>query len=83
MPLNIKDRETHEMARQLAAQRGVSLTQAVRGALEEALDRQAMLATERARAIDSIVDRASGLPVLDSRNADEILGYDERTGLPR
>lgn len=82
MPLNIKDDETHEMAKRLAARRGVSITRAVKDALGEALGKREREAAERVRVLNEIVDRTSRLPVLDNRSSDEILGYDERTGLP-
>jgi len=82
MPLTIKNPEVDRPARELATLTGETLTQAVRTALAERLDR-----LERAErpwgdaAIQAILDRCAGLPVLDTRSADEILGYDEN-GLP-
>lgn len=40
MSLNIKDRETHELVRELAELKGTSLTGAVRDAVRDALDRE-------------------------------------------
>lgn len=42
MSLNIKNPETHRMAKELAQRRAVSVTQAVTDALREALDREPM-----------------------------------------
>ena len=72
------------MAREIAAKTGESLTGAIQKALQERLDR---LRRERRSQILSsqlqeILRRVDQLPVLDSRSADEILGYDEH-GLPR
>jgi antitoxin VapB len=39
MPLNVKDEEAHSLARDLARETGESLTQAVKQALRERLDR--------------------------------------------
>jgi antitoxin VapB len=79
--LNIKDGEVHRLASELARRTGESITTAVRVALQERLahelkrnqtsDRRA---EERVRAA---MARIAQLPVLDSRPADEILGYNE------
>ena len=84
MALSIKDRETDRLARELAAEAGESITQAVTTALKERLvrlhrkQRWRRLADE----LDEIAKRCAALPVLDQRTPQEILGYDER-GLPR
>jgi antitoxin VapB len=84
MALNIRNRDTEQLAAALAALTGETKTEAVRRALEERLER-----TRRTRGhkrlvdeINEIADHCSSLPVLDARSADEILGYDE-IGLPR
>lgn len=84
MALNIKDKNTHELARQLARRRGTTLTKAVTQALSEALDRSAPAAAEalpKFERLQEISRRAAKLPVLDQRPAEEILGFDE-SGLP-
>ena len=83
MPISIKDPETDRLARALAAATGESLTEAIRRALQDRLDRE----TRRSRAgigaeIRRIQERLSRLPVLDPRSAEEIVGYDDH-GLPR
>jgi antitoxin VapB len=40
MSLNIKDRETHELVKELAALRGTSLTGAVKDAVRDELERE-------------------------------------------
>jgi antitoxin VapB len=81
--LSIKDPEADRLARELAARTGETLTEAVVVALRERLARE----TGRTRSIPlreelaAIRRRCAGLPVLDTRSADEILGYDEH-GLP-
>jgi len=83
MALNIHNPETERLAAELAGQTGESKTEAVTRALRERLAR---VRRERhgcalADELESIAAHCAGLPVLDSRAPDEILGYDER-GLP-
>lgn len=83
MALSIKHPEADQLARELAARTGESLTEAVVVALRERLARQ----TGRARVVPlreelaAIRHRCASLPVLDERTSEQILGYDER-GLP-
>ena len=85
MPLNIKDERTHEAARELARLRGTTITEAVAGAVREALarEREIPLAREAAdaAALDAIALSCASLPLRDSRSAEQILGYDDK-GLP-
>lgn len=83
MALSIKSLETERLAREIAAKTGESLTGAIQKALEERLER---LRNQRqtqilASQLQEILRRVDQLPVLDSRPADEILGYDEH-GIP-
>jgi len=83
MPISIKDPETDRLARALAAATGESLTEAIRRALKDRLDRE----THRSRVgigveVRRIQERLARLPVLDRRSADEIVGYDDH-GVPR
>jgi antitoxin VapB len=84
MAISIKSIETERLAREIAAKTGESLTSAIQKALEERLERlkqqrrSQILLTQ----LEEILRRVDQLPVLDSRSADEILGYDEH-GLPR
>ena len=84
MALSIKDPETERLARALAERTGESLTIATRRALEERLRRMGTDAHKAALLEDLAASRRRwrALPVLDSRSADEIIGYDEN-GLPR
>ncbi|MCK4513813.1 MAG: type II toxin-antitoxin system VapB family antitoxin [Spirochaetaceae bacterium] len=86
MPLNIKDPRTHQAARELAELTGTSITAAVSRAVAEALDREhAATKTDvelLVKALDDIGVHCAGLPLLDQRPADEILGYDI-SGLPQ
>jgi antitoxin VapB len=84
MPLSIKSLETERLVREIAARTGESLTGAIQAALEERLER--LNREQRSRnlmsQLEEILHRVDRLPVLDSRTADEIVGYDEH-GLPR
>ena len=83
MALNIKDPATERSVRNLAAATGEGITAAVRRAAEERLARVANIRGQgRLRAeLLAIGAHCAALPDLDSRTADEILGYDEQ-GLP-
>lgn len=84
MALNIKDTVTDDLARQLAAETGESITMAIRIALEERLAR--IRARKRSNVgtdeLVAIIARGRARPTVDNRPADEILGYDDH-GLPR
>lgn len=84
MALSIRNSRADKLARQVAAESGESLTEAIIHALEERLQRLKgrRRAAEVAEEIMNISRRCRALPDIDPRNADEILGYDE-TGLPR
>ena len=82
MGLNIKSGEVYELAREVAARTGSNLTQAIRVALEEKLerlnrsvDREAVL-----RRVDEIVKRSGPTAAGMSSDHDDL--YDE-LGLPR
>jgi antitoxin VapB len=78
MALNIKNPEVELLARQVASQAHESLTEAVRHALEERLERLKgrRSAPDLLEELMGISRRCSELPDLDSRDADDILGYD-------
>ncbi len=84
MPLNIKDDETHELARKLADLTGETMTKAVKTAIKERLarceksDRRKGIADK----LNRLAEYYSSLPVYDDRTPDEIIGYDE-FGLPK
>lgn len=80
MALSIKNDRADELARELAALTGESLTDAVVQSLEERLMRE-RAQRRRHRSLDDLVAQFALLPVLDHRSADEIIGYDEN-GLP-
>ena len=84
MALNIRNRETEELAGTLAALTGETKTEAVKRALSDRLVRVRRERVRRSLAddLDAIALHCAHLPVLDPRSAEEILGYDEH-GLPR
>ncbi len=82
MALSIKDGETDRLARTLAAATGETLTEAIRRALRERLERQTLRSRGRIGAeIRGIQERLARLPVQDERSPEQILGYDDH-GLP-
>ena len=83
MALNIKDPATERSVRELAATTGEGVTAAVRQAVEERLQR-----VRRDRGGRSVADEllaigahCAALPDIDTRSADEIIGYDQH-GVP-
>lgn len=84
MPLNIKNDAVDRLARELAEITGESITESIRIALEERLRRQRgrIAPLDLKAELASIRKRCSRLPVLDDREPDVILGYDEH-GVPR
>ena len=84
MATSIKSIETEQLAREIAAKTGESLTGAIQKALEERLERLKNNRRSQALAaqLDDILRRVDEMPDLDSRTPDEIIGYDE-DGLPR
>lgn len=83
MPLSIKNPHTERLARELAAETGESITDAVEAALVERLERVRHRRRDTAVRveIDHIVKRVGKLRVRDTRPHDEIVGYDD-AGLP-
>jgi antitoxin VapB len=86
MGLSIKNTEVERMIRELAARRGVPMTEALRQLLAEEAERQ-RAARDAAReakraAILELVRRSSTRPRLTDLSDEEIIGYDEH-GLPR
>lgn len=89
MGMNIKDERVHAMAKELAARRGTTVTDAVRQALKAALERQPSLAVAdtieaRKAAIREICARVSARPEWQGRTSKELQDelYDEH-GLPK
>jgi len=83
--LTIKDPEAHAMAAELARRTGKSLTQVVKDALRERLNREKRPKAERERLLQLTRETSASItsmPMRDPRSPDEIIGYDE-FGVPR
>ena len=83
MQLNIKDANTHALAKRLANLTGESMAKAVKRAIQERLAQVEKMrgGTPLADELDRIALYCSRLPRRDERSGDEIFGYDE-SGLP-
>jgi hypothetical protein len=80
--MNIRSAKVDELVQRLARLTGEDVETAVERAIEERLSRvEPPLPLDRRAAMNSFFEKASHLRVLDSRPADEIMGYD-RFGLP-
>jgi antitoxin VapB len=80
MDISIKNAKAEKLARQVAAETRESLTEAVIHSLEERLERLKgrRSAPDLAETLIAISRRCNSLPDLDTRDAEEILGYDEK-----
>lgn len=80
--LNIKNPETHRLARELARRRGESLTAAVTRALREQLKREA--AESPTASVADILALAEALDLQPAATGEDPVAflYDETTGLP-
>lgn len=85
MAISIKNDRAEQLARQVAATAGESLTDAVIRSLEERLERLKgrRSAPDLVETLMAISRRCSSLPDVDTRSADEILGYDEKGAFRR
>ena len=83
MQLNIKDADTHALAKRLASLTGESMAKAVKRAIQEKLAQVEKIrgGTPLADELDRIALYCARLPRRDERSGDEIIGYDE-SGLP-
>jgi len=83
MALNIRNPETEQLAKMIASLTGETKTQAVTKALRDRLNRIQRRHSGRRLAdeLDEIALHCAALPVLDSRSAEEIIGYDDH-GVP-
>ena len=84
MALSIRNPRAEQLVREVAAESGENLTQAIIQALEERLERLRGRRTisDTAQEIMKISKRCSLLPEQDQRTPEEILDYDQ-TGTPR
>jgi antitoxin VapB len=83
MALNIKDKGTDRLVRELAAETGETITTAVSVAVRERLERLrgAVPRERRLQELSRIANRSARRRVRDARSAEEILGYGP-DGLP-
>ena len=80
--LAIKDPDTDALARRLASLTGEKITDAVRIALQERVDREEQCRNKATLAeLKALVEEFHRLMVVDPRTPDEIIGYDD-LGLP-
>jgi antitoxin VapB len=80
MAVLIKDAEADRLIRQLADRTGESITEAVKKAVTERLEKVPLTAGEvarRKRRINALLAKLDAMPVVDDRTADEIIGYNE------
>jgi len=79
MALNIRNKYAEQLAETLARLTGENKTQAVSIALKDRLERVQCSRSSKSLAdsLDDIALHCAELPVLDSRNPDEIIGYDD------
>jgi len=85
MALSLKDAETDRLAREVASLTGETLTDAIRKALAERLERERLRrgqSVDLAARLREIGEHCASLPDFDTRRPDEIIGYDE-TGMWR
>ena len=85
MALSLKDKETDRLAREVASLTGETLTDAVRTALAERLERERLRRGQPAGLAERLAAlgrECAALPDFDTRTPDEVVGYDE-TGMWR
>jgi antitoxin VapB len=81
MAILIKDREADQLIRTLAERTGESITDAVKHAVRDRLQRVSPTENEiaaRRRTLDALVIRGRQMTIVDDRTPDEIVGYNER-----
>jgi antitoxin VapB len=83
MALNIRNSETENLAKAVAAITGETKTEAVRKSLKERLENLKRRRSRKRLAdeLDEIALHCASLPVRDRRNEDDIIGYNEK-GFP-
>ncbi|MGB6690589.1 MAG: type II toxin-antitoxin system VapB family antitoxin [Terracidiphilus sp.] len=86
MSLNIKNEETHRLAREVAKRNGETVTAAVTIALRERLERQEK-ASERESRMEWLnqITKETAAIMNDGRSSKELMDelYDDETGLPK
>ena len=86
MGLNIKNTESEELIRELAAMRGVSLVAAVTDAVKNEIEREKQSQAKRKLSADWLMEisRETAAIMNDGKTAQEVIDelYDPETGLP-
>jgi antitoxin VapB len=83
MALSIKSDEADRLARELAAETGETITEAVETALRERLEREhARNAASMRAQLARLAADVAAMRVADDRTPEEIIGYND-AGLPR
>jgi hypothetical protein len=90
MALNIKDKETYELVKELATLKGASLTSTVKEAVQNEIERE-KVARENNTPGKGMAEwlmkiaRETGPMLDDGRSSKELMDelYDDRTGLPK
>lgn len=77
MPISIRNDEVKELAMLLAERENKNPTEAIRSALQAALDEGDRKASTRKDRINAISTACAALPDIDRRPENEILGYSE------
>ena len=80
MALSLKDKETDRLAREVALLTGETLTDAIRKALAERLERERLRrgnSTLLAEQLAALGRECAALPDCDTRSPDAIVGYDD------
>jgi len=80
MAILIKDQEADQMIRTLAERTGENITDAVKQAVRERLQRVPLTKNEiatRSRKLDELIAKSDAMPSIDDRSPDEIVGYNE------
>jgi antitoxin VapB len=88
MAILIEDQETDQLIRTLAKRTGESITEAVKQAARERLERTPQSAMARVpfteeeiaarkQRLDNLIAKSGAMPTIDSRTPDEIIGYNE------
>jgi antitoxin VapB len=80
MAVLIKDEEADGLIRALAHRTGEGITEAVKKAMAERLERVPLSEQEiaaRRQRIDDVLVKIDALPTVDQRSAEEIIGYND------
>lgn len=80
MAISIRNPRVEKLAKTLAKRHGISMTEAIEQALEARISSQNESRKPLKDSLAQIAAECAALPDLDTRSADEILGYGESGG---